>query len=250
MKSSVAIVAMVLLFSTGCKKVIQIEDVLSPEALHSRAVGASAQELLSSSQYTSLKVEIQYMQGFAPDEAAIAHLQNFLNAYIHKPGGIAVVTKEIAPAASTIATIDDIVTIEKSKRTVFSTGNQIALYILYTNGTYTETNVLGIAYRNTSAVLFGKKIRDNSGGIGQPSRTKLEATVLEHEVAHLLGLVDMGTPMQTDHKDTAHGNHCTNSNCLMYYGAETSDALGFLVTGNIPALDANCIADLKANGGK
>jgi hypothetical protein len=36
----------------------------------------------------------------------------------------------------------------------------------------------------------------------------------------------------------------------MYYATETTDVLGFLVTGNIPALDANCINDLKVNGGK
>jgi hypothetical protein len=138
--------------------------------------------------------------------------------------------------------------IEKANRSAFTSNDEIAVYILYTNGEYTDNNVLGVAYRNTSAALFGKKIRDNSGGLGQASRTKLEATVLEHEVAHLLGLVDIGTKMQSPHK--ANGNHCSNQNCLMYYASETTDVLGFLLTGNIPALDANCLADLKANGGK
>jgi hypothetical protein len=99
-------------------------------------------------------------------------------------------------------------------------------------------------------VLLGKKIHDNSGALGQASRTKLEATVLEHEMGHLLGLVDLGSPMQTAHRDATHGNHCNNSNCLMYYSSETSDILGFLITGNIPTLDANCRADLHANGGQ
>jgi predicted Zn-dependent protease len=133
---------------------------------------------------------------------------------------------------------------------VFTTGDEIGVYFLYTNGNFTENNVLGAAYRNTSMVLFGKKIHDNSGSLGQASRTKLEATVLEHEFGHILGLVDIGSPMQTNHKDAAHGNHCSNTNCLMYYASETTDILGFLVTGNIPAFDANCAADLHANGGK
>src|SRR4030095_6546174 len=124
----------------------------------------------------------------------------------------------------------------------------IALYILYTNGNYTDNNVLGIAYKNTSVVLFGKKINDNSGGLGQASRTKLVATVAEHEMGHLLGLVDLGSPMVTGHKDGAHGSHCSNTACLMYYASETSDILGFLITGNIPVLDVNCRADLQANG--
>ena len=76
--------------------------------------------------------------------------------------------------------------------------------------------------------LFGKTINDNSGSIGQTSRTKLQTTVFEHELGHLLGLVDLGSPMQTNHKDAANGNHCNNTNCLMYYKSETTDILGFL----------------------
>lgn len=236
-------------FLAGCSKT-SVKDLLGPEALHDRAVGASANELLSSSKYKSLKLEVQYMPGYAPDAAALTQLQSFLSNYVNKPNGITVVTKEIAASGSTSLGANDVVSIEKQNRSVFSSGEEIALYILYTNGTYSDNSVLGVAYRNTSAVLFGKKIHDNSGGLGQASRTKLEATVLEHEVGHLLGLVDLGSPMQTSHKDGAHGNHCSNSNCLMYYASETTDILGFLVTGSVPPLDANCVADLKANGGK
>lgn len=238
-----------LLFFAGCKKTT-IDNITSPEALHDRAVGASANELLSSGKYKSLKIEVQYMTGFAPDAAALNQLQNFLSTYLNKPAGITIVTKEIAPSANTTLTVNDAIAIEKQNRSAFSMNDQIAVYILYTNGNYTDNNVLGLAYRNTSVVLFGKKIHDNSGAIGQTSRTKLEATVLEHEMGHLLGLVDLGSPMQTPHKDATHGNHCNNQNCLMYYASETTDILGFLITGNIPSLDANCIADLHANGGK
>ncbi|MEO6638651.1 MAG: hypothetical protein ABIN25_10255 [Ginsengibacter sp.] len=56
--------------------------------------------------------------------------------------------------------------------------------------------------------------------------------------------------MQTNHKDPDHGNHCNVQSCLMYYASETTDLLGFLVTGNIPTLNAPCQNDLHANGGK
>ena len=246
MKTKFFVILLIALI-TGCNK---SNDLTSSEAFHNRSLGASANELLSSAKYKSLKVEIQYMTGFAPDAGALNHLQNFLSSYVNKPNGIAIVTKEISASSNSALSVNDIVAIEKQNRSIFSSGEEMALYILYTNGNYTDNNVLGVAYKNTSAVLFGKKIRDNSGSIGQASRTKLEATVLEHEVAHLLGLVDIGTAMQTPHKDLSHGNHCNNSNCLMYYASETTDILGFLVTGNIPPLDANCIADLQANGGK
>lgn len=217
--------------------------------LHNRATGASANEILSAAKYTSVKIEVQYMTGFAPDPGALVHMQNTLAAIVNKPGGITIVTKEIPASSNTSLSATDVYTIEKNNRTAFTSGSEIALYVLYTNGNYTDPNVLGLAYKNTSVVLFGKKINDNSGGLGQASRTKLVATVAEHELGHLMGLVDLGSPMQTPHKDGAHGNHCNNNNCIMYYASETSDILGFLITGNIPAFDTNCRTDLRANGG-
>ena len=240
------------LIITSCEKTTgdYVNNPGISDHLHNRQTGASANDILSSSKYTSLKVEIQYMTGYVPDAGALAHLQAMLSGIVNKPAGISIVAREIPAAANPELTVSDVITIERNNRTEFTNGSQLALYILYTNGNFTEQNVLGVAYKNTSAVVFGKKIQDNSGGLGQPGRTKLLATVLEHEMGHLMGLVDLGTPMQTGHKDPAHGSHCNNSSCLMYYASETSDILGFLITGNIPVLDAACRADLRANGGQ
>ncbi|MET0392531.1 MAG: hypothetical protein ABW019_05295 [Chitinophagaceae bacterium] len=247
----VSLLALVLL--AGCSKQ-QDDDYANnpdvPAQLHNRPVGASASELLAAAKYTSLTIEVQYMTGYAPDAAALSYLQSMLGGLVNKPAGISIVTKEIAGAASQTLSANDIAGIEQANRTVFTSGSRLGVYVLYTNGSYTSGSTLGIAYRNTSIALFGKKIHDNSGGIGQTSRTKLEATVLGHELGHLLGLVDLGSPMQANHKDSDHGNHCSNSNCLMYYASETTDVLGFLLTGNVPPLDAGCRADLHANGGQ
>lgn len=240
------------LVTTACNKTYNpfTDDPSAADFSYNRPVGASARDLLSAATYTGITLELQYMQGYPPDAAALDHARNMVNELVHKPAGVEIVLKEIPAAASNSLTIEQVLEIERKNRTVFTTGNRLGLYLLYTNGSYSDDKVLGAAYRNSSMVLFGKKIADNSGGLNKPSRTKLEATVLEHEIGHLLGLVDVGTKMQTNHKDAAHGNHCNNQNCLMYYTAETTDLLGLLVTGNIPALDANCRADLTANGGK
>ena len=250
MKTKTFIAALLLVSISACKKETTFTNNPNADDLHNKPVGYSANQLLSAGTYKSVKVEVQYMAGYAPDAAALNHLQNVLNGHLNKPAGISIVTKEISASSSQTLSIDQVRAIEEQNRTVFTSGDQLGVYFLYTNGNFTDNNVLGVAYRNTSMVLFGKKIHDNSGGIGQASRTKLEATVLEHEFGHILGLVDIGSPMQTNHKDAAHGNHCNNSDCLMYYAAETTDILGFLITGNIPAFDANCVADIQANGGK
>ena len=240
---------LLLLMIVGCNKTVYVNNPGGADELHNKPVGASSKDLLSASPYTSLKIEVQYMPGFEPDATALSHLQNMLAGVLNKPSGISVVTSQITASSNTSLNINEVFDIEKNNRRVFTTGNQIAVYVLYTNGNYTDANVLGAAYKNTSIVIFGKTIHDNSGSLGQTSRTKLEATVLEHELGHLLGLVDLGTAMQTNHRDAAHGNHCNNNSCLMYYASDTRDVLGILLTGNIPALDANCRADLHANGG-
>jgi len=218
---------------------------------HSRSVGASGNDLLSNTRYKSLLIEIQYMPGYKPDPQAIEHLKSFLETFLNKNEGITIRMNEINGMGTASLSTEEIRQTENKNRTAFSSASAVAVYILYTNGQHAASaSTLGIAYRNTSIALMGKTIHDNSGGVGQVSRTKLEATVLEHEMGHLLGLVDLGSHMQTYHKDPANGNHCNNPNCLMYYASESTDILGLLVTGNIPQLDANCKTDLKNNGGK
>jgi hypothetical protein len=249
-KLPVLICSILMLTISGCKKSDTISNLPAINADNNKVVGASANDLLSASKYSSVKIEIQYMPGFQPDAAAVNNLTSFLNSLINKPGGVTVIQTQITSAGKTVLSLNDIATIEKNNRTVYTSGSQLGVYFLYTDGNYSDGNVLGLAFRNTSICLLGKTIHDNSGGIGQASRTKLESTVLEHEFGHILGLVNISSPMQTNHQDGAHGNHCNNSNCLMYYASETTDILGFLITGNIPTLDANCKADLTANGGK
>jgi hypothetical protein len=247
MKQILLIALTIILLGPGCSK---SDNKTDGSYSHDRATGTSANDLLSSTRYTSLKIEIQYMPGFEPDVTAINYLTGFLSSRLNKPKGIEVIQKQIPAAANTVLSAQEVRNIEKQNRTVYTSGNQLGVYFLFTNGIYTNNNVLGIAYQNTSMCLFGKTIHENSGEVGQASRSKLEATVLEHEFGHILGLVNTGSSMQTAHQDAAHGAHCNNENCLMYYAAETTDMLGFLVTGNIPSLDAGCINDLKANGGK
>lgn len=250
MFKNVTVSFLLLIFFTGCKKSETISNLPSIANENNKLVGASANDLLSASKYNSIVIEIQYMPGFQPDAIALNNLASFLNALINKPGGISIVQKQIPSTGNAVLSLNDLATIEKNNRTVYTSGSQLGVYFLFTDGNYSEANVLGLAYRNTSMAILGKTIHDNSGGLGQASRTKLESTVLEHEFGHILGLVNIGSPMQANHQDGAHGNHCNNNNCLMYYASETTDILGLLITGNIPPLDVNCKADLTANGGK
>ena len=216
--------------------------------LNNKATGASSNELLSA-QKPVLLLEINYMPGFALQTSTLPNVTSFLANYTKK-GSFEVIQKEIAASGKDSLSLSEISAIERKNRTAFNSANQVAVYILITDGTYNPTNTLGFAYRNTSMTLFGKTIKNSSGGVNQIPTSKLEISTLEHEFGHLLGLVNLGSTMQMNHADPANPRHCNNSKCLMYYQIGSTQFLGSLMNGAIPDIDANCHNDLIANGGK
>ncbi len=244
-------ITLLLFVVTGCVRVIAGEDKqVDIAALHNRRIGLSAKDLLTAEKYTALRVEIQYMEGFAPDPESLYNLRIFLWKYLNKPDGIFIETKPIRPVGDTVLSRTELMTIERNSRTVYTRNKELGVYLLYTNGAYVNPKILGLAYQNTSAVIFGKLVHNHSGRIGQPDRTKLETSVLLHEMGHLLGLINTGSEMLSDHQDEQHAAHCNNKKCLMYYRIGIDDHFGYLTRGDIPVLDAHCEADLKANGGR
>jgi len=246
------LIAVMLLFATtGCVKSIASDDDITIDyQYHNQVTGATAKDILSDEAYTSITIEVQHMKGITPDSAALENLKAFLYENTHKPKGIDIVMKEIPSFTANSITLNEAAEMEKRNRKIFSKKKDLALYVFYTDGYFADPDYLGWAYRNTSMVLFGRKLLESSESTGKPSRTKLETTVLLHEMAHLLGLVNVGTPLQSAHKDDDHGKHCANPNCLMYYQIGINESLSILLKKGIPKLDAACLADLRANGGR
>ncbi len=121
MKSFAKLLLIVLLLA-GCSKKDSYVNNPGASSLHNRPVGASANEILSSSKYSSLKIEVQYMTGYPPDAAALSHLQSILSVLVNKPSGITIVTKEIPASSKTVLSLNDVEDIEKNNRTAFTSG--------------------------------------------------------------------------------------------------------------------------------
>lgn len=240
--------AVIFLF-TDCKKE---EDEDNPLAqTNNLSVGASAKSFLSDEYYNRLTVEVLYMSGYAPTETAVNNLRSFLIDYLNKPMGIEVITRQIPSYNQQSYSTNDIMSIESENREAFNANQTISASLIILDGEFAGNNqVLGLAYKNTSMALFGTTVFDNSGGLSQPTRSKLESTVMNHEFGHLLGLVNLGSEMVNNHQDNENGNHCDDNDCLMYYASETTEIASFLIGSDIPTLDQNCRNDLIANGGK
>lgn len=219
---------------------------------HLKAVGESASELLTREEFSALRINLVYVEGYAPAARTLENLKSFLQTRLHKPQGIHISQTAISSPGLAPYSIEDIRQVEEEFRSGFNEGQNLSVFVFVTDGSFAANdNVLGVAYRNTSLALFGSKIQEYSGGIGQPSQPLLETTVMNHEFGHIMGLVNVGTDLQSDHQDTAHGKHCDVDGCLMYWTAETGDVVTNLVgLSSAPSLDPQCIADLQAKGGK
>ena len=252
MKISFFWILAVSILLLSCKKnpVIRVDQAFNTETFHNRIMGASAREILDDSIYKSLTVEMQYMPGYRPEPGTIDHFRNFLHTYLNKPRGINIVLSEIQWTGKDTLNKDEVLAIENEKRTRFAKDDQIAIYVLFTNGIHPGNKILGMAYRNTSAVVYGKAINNHSTKAGKLTKQELETSVLLHEIGHLLGLVNKGTEPQSLHIHEIHHDHCNNKKCLMYHSVETKKLSSILVKGNIPVFDSSCIDDLIANGGR
>ncbi len=220
-----------------------------------RAVGDSANDMLADTNFNAIHFEIFYVEGLKPTENTIANFEDFVSELLNKPKGITIELTQISSPGKTVYTIEEIRSLEDDIRTQYNNDQRVSVFGIFINGEYSENtengSVLGVAYRNTSFVIFEETVQGFSGQALAPSTTVLETTVLNHEFGHLLGLVNAGTTPQSDHQDVAHGRHCTTEDCLMYWTAETGEGLlNSLSGGTIPTLDTFCLQDLQANGGK
>ncbi|GAA4270635.1 membrane metalloprotease [Hyunsoonleella aestuarii] len=220
-----------------------------------QATGSSANDILSDAIFKSIIVELVFVEGLEPTQTAIDNFVSFLQARTFKPQGITVEKRSISSMGKAVYSIEEIADVEREERINYNTDDEIAIWAYFTDGksendTDTEA-VLGTAYWNTSFVIYQETVENLSNSPQEPNRSLLETTVITHEFGHILGLTNLGTPMQTNHEDPENEKHCDVESCLMFWTSETGSAINNMGSMNsAPQLDSQCITDLQANGGR
>lgn len=70
---------------------------------------------------------------------------------------------------------------------------------------------------------------------------RAEVGLLGHEIGHVLGLVNNGVEMVSDHEDPEHPNHTLDPECLMHWSYESSAVVSKVqaeVSAGVPAEEA------------
>jgi hypothetical protein len=227
----------------------------TPARVEQTQPGDLALDYVTAQNFRSLKVEVDFIEGFGPSLDAIAKIRDLWERRLDKPGGVDVVIDTEIPRteAKEVWEIGDIVALEGQHRANF-TGDRAnrgtaVIWVVYLNGKSEfdsgQSRALGVAYEGSSVAVF----RENVDRTSSPEvRDNVEALVLAHEGGHLFGLVNNGVPMVNDHEDRAHPRHDVNSACAMYFQIETANTELLRI---LPPLDYDyeCRLDMFAAGG-
>ncbi len=237
----------------SCKKDTE-NEVDTTKAENLKSLGTSAEDLLSDDTYKSMTIELVYTPGFQPLQESIDAFKNFLTERVNKPDGITYIERNISTPSGAPFTLEEIKTIEEENRIHYTVGDDIAVYIFFSNGSSgsdtATSKTLGSAYRNTSMVIYEKTLRELSANQNLSLFT-LETTTLNHEFGHLFGLVNIqDDDIHQSHEDVNHNKHCKVEECLMYFESNSRSVLQLRGKSVPPQLDPLCIEDLQAKGGK
>lgn len=268
-----AILFMFLGLAVSCSK-DSGEDGTNPvnidKIANLKAIGDSANEILSNNTFDKLLIEIAYVKGFRPTFNSMANFVSFLKQHSFKQD-IELVYQELPSPNEEKLTLKEIDDLEKKNRTVYNDGSTLGIYIYFADAP-SEDDVeeedlvnLGAVYWNTSMVIYEDTIRILASKSTLVSVGDVETATLNHEFGHLLGLVDLGSTPVNDHQgltidedgNEIGDNHCTIEGCLMgaelQFGSGMKKMLENKASKGIvdaPGLGPECILDLQANGGK
>ena len=229
-----------VLLAIGCSRdSITPEPEETPEVIDKtpnlQGTGDSSNDILANDSFISLQVEIAYVSGFRPTEAAMNDFVTYLRERTFKDNIVLVYNELDSPNEESL-TLDEIVDLEEENRTIYNNGQTLAVYIYFSDAPADDDDedeglvTLGAVYRNTSMIIHEATIRklSNRNFIFVED---VESSTLNHEFGHLFGLVNLGITPVNDHEDIltdengepildSQGNpmgnsHCNVPGCLM-----------------------------------
>ena len=209
------VILLFLILIPGC-----LDDLKNEAISCENLTGACRYEILRSSNYSRLHIEINFVTDNSPDSDAIDLLKTRIQEVTDKTS-VSVSQKSFGSTDESYS-LEEILDIENIQRERYKSGNTFIIHILYLNGEYQDNDqTLGLAFKGSSFVLFKEKIDDASFLL--ISDKDIEKSVIVHEFGHLLGLINNDYQSPHDHEDPDHPNHSNNEDSVMYWAIESQD---------------------------
>jgi len=98
-------------------------------------------------------------------------------------------------------------------------------YVIYIKGYFNDDDgvnedILGVSISGSPVIAIFKDVFAESPYFSSFDKAIIEQSTLVHEMAHGMGLVNLGVPMVLDHEDMEHEHHCLNDACTMYWESD------------------------------
>ncbi len=229
-------------------------------------------DFVSDSHYRRLDIEIDAVAGRNAGPNVYSRLRAGLDRLsdegaLRKPEGVRFdVDEEVVELGDddAVHSIEELAAAHDAVIDLGFEADAAALHVFWVDGHYEGdidgSPVLGFSYRGDRIIMLRDNIErvcDGGRPLGLESRRceRTMSTVLLHEMGHAFGLVNNGAPLQSPHQDEAHGAHCDNENCLMFFGVETASAADLVEErlggggGDDIFFDDHCLDDLRALAG-
>jgi hypothetical protein len=223
-------------------------------------------QTLFSAEIKTVELEIDYVEGAEPYTGEVGDYSDLwalfrANATRLMPG-----KKIVCPSAvsdmellqgegggnySTTRILD----IAGRHRDLENTATKAVFYGIWLDGYYedeygTHEDVLGANIGDTGVIAMFKPVLAASEELPTVVRFG-EQTTFIHEFGHALGLVNVGIPLASEHEDSEHPGHCSNTDCAMYWANDQILSLiefakNFVDTGDPVVFGSECLDDVDA----
>jgi hypothetical protein len=220
-------------------------------------------EYVRASPYGRLVLEVDRVAGTDPRAVNRNAIASRLAGILDKPLGVEVTLDGLIASRGSdhVWSTAEVRALATATLDLAVAADTVKMHVLFLDGRYEGSGsggtVLGVAFDQRHMAIFHDEIERTCAAAGLGVLTEqvcsdAELAIWLHEAGHLLGLVDIGLVMQSDHEDVDHPGHDHDPDCVMYWAYE-GDALierladQILDTGNGALdFDAECLADIAA----
>lgn len=182
-------------------------------------VGSLNHQYLQANPFSKLIIEIDYVNSAPPDQNAVNTFVSTIKQYVNKPNGVSQAGSNSFTSQKETYTSQDLLDLAQKHRSNYSGGNTVTLYVLFVNGSFAQnSNALGVALNSSMFVIFKDKI--NQATTALVFASEIERAVLNHELGHLLGLVNINYKSSINHEDSNNPYHSNNKESVMFWAVE------------------------------
>lgn len=217
---------------------------------------------------TNVDIEVDYADGAAPYVGAAGQYKDVWNFFRTNTNAVFDGQKDISfpntlegmekldDVTAPAFTKSDVLAVAKAHRQGASATDTASFYVVFLNGHFkddagnVQPDVTSTAIADKGVIAIFKPAIATFENPKSAIAQLVEQSALLHQIGHVVGFVNNGVPLNSEHHDAANGAHCTNQACIMNVAFEGAEATANFVAKSFSAPDPvifgqECLSDAR-----